>query len=381
MSFTQAPHKLLVIPGPIEFSDDVLLANASPATAHTSPAFVPVFGECLSLLRDVLLSSKDSGSQPFLIAGSGTLGWDATAANLIERGDEAVVLNTGYFSDSFAECLGVYGAKVTVVAAEVGDIPTDDAIISVLASKPKLLTITHVDTSTGVLSPVAHIASLVKKHSPDTLIAVDAVCAVASEEIRFDDWGLDVVVSATQKGLGVPPGLSVVLASKRAVQTVENRKTPIPSYYASWKKWIPIMQNYEAGKPSYFATPPVQLIYALHTSLKSILSSPLADRFAAHKQASAYLKDSLAEIGLEFVPKSREIAANGMTAVRFPKGVVAGDVLPKLVEKDIVAAAGIHKAIASEYFRIGHMGITAVNRERGDLEKVVKAVKEIFGKV
>lgn len=94
----------------------------------------------------------------------------------------------------------------------------DEAIISALASKPKLLTITHVDTSTGVLSPADHIASLVKKHSPSTLIALDAVCSVASEEIRFDDWGLDVVLSATQKGLGVPPGLSVVLASKRAVE-------------------------------------------------------------------------------------------------------------------------------------------------------------------
>ncbi|ODO08397.1 alanine-glyoxylate transaminase/serine-glyoxylate transaminase/serine-pyruvate transaminase [Cryptococcus wingfieldii CBS 7118] len=380
MSFTQAAHKLLVIPGPIEFSDPVLLANATPGTAHTSPAFIPVFGESLSLLRDVLLSKKESGSQPFLIAGSGTLGWDATAANLIEQGEEAVVLNTGYFSDGFADCLEAYGAKVTQVKAEVGSIPTDDAIISALASKPKLLTITHVDTSTGVLSPAGHIASLVKKHSPDTLIALDAVCSVASEEIKFDEWGVDVVLSATQKGLGVPPGLSVVLASKRAIQTVESRKTPIGAYYISWKRWTPVMQNYEAGKPSYFATPPVQLIYALNTSLKAILSSPIADRFAAHKKASAYVKDSLAELGLDFVPKSRDIAANGMTAVRFPKGVTAPDVLPKLAEKDIVVAGGIHKAIASEYFRIGHMGITAVDRERGDLEKVIKGVKEVLGK-
>ncbi|KIR25189.1 alanine-glyoxylate transaminase/serine-glyoxylate transaminase/serine-pyruvate transaminase [Cryptococcus deuterogattii 99/473] len=378
--FHQASHKLLVIPGPIEFSDPVLAANATPGTAHTSPAFIPVFGEALSLLRDVLLSTKESGSQPLLIAGSGTLGWDAVAANLIEQGEEAVVLNTGYFSDSFAECLEAYGAKVIQVKAEVGNIPTDDAIISALASKPKLLTITHVDTSTGVLSPAGHIASLVKKHSPSTLIALDAVCSVASEEIRFDDWGLDVVLSATQKGLGVPPGLSVVLASKRAVETVEKRKTPIPAYYVSWKKWIPIMQNYESGKPSYFATPPVQLVYALHTSLKSITSAPMADRFKAHKAASAYVKDSLAELGLEFVPKSRDIAANGMTAVRFPKGLKAPDVLPKLAERNIVVAAGLHKAIVSEYFRIGHMGITAVDRQRGDLEKVVKNIKEVLGK-
>ncbi|KAK8864667.1 hypothetical protein IAR55_001918 [Kwoniella newhampshirensis] len=378
--FHQAPHKLLVIPGPIEFSDPVLLANATPGTAHTSPLFIPIFGETLKLLRQVLLSSPESGSQPILIAGSGTMGWDAVGVNLVERGDEVVVLNTGYFGDSFADCLEAYGAKVTQVKAEVGGVPTDQAIIDAISSHPKIITITHVDTSTGVLSPAAHISQLVKKHSPDTLIVLDAVCSVASEEIKFDEWGLDMVISATQKGLGVPPGLSVVLASKRAVETVEKRKTPVQGYYISWNKWIPIMKNYEAGKPSYFATPPVQLVYALHTSLKSITSAPISDRIDAHKAASKYVKDSLAELGLDFVPKSRDIAANGMTAVKFPKGVQASDVLPKLAERDIVVAAGLHKAMATEYFRIGHMGVTAVNRERGDLEKVVKGITEILGK-
>ncbi|WWD17025.1 hypothetical protein CI109_101461 [Kwoniella shandongensis] len=378
--FHQAAHKLLVIPGPIEFSDPVLLANATPGTAHTSPAFIPIFGATLSMLREILLSTKESGSQPILIAGSGTMGWDAVGVNLVERGDEVVVLNTGYFGDSFADCLEAYGAKVTQVKAEVGGVPTDQAIIDALASHPKIITITHVDTSTGVLSPAGHISQLVKKHSPDTLIVLDAVCSVASEEIKFDEWGLDMVISATQKGLGVPPGLSVVLASKRAVETVEKRKTPVQGYYISWNKWIPIMKNYEAGKPSYFATPPVQLVYALHTSLKAITSAPISDRVEDHKAASKYVKDSLAELGLDFVPKSRDIAANGMTAVRFPKGLQASDVLPKLAERDIVVAAGLHKAIVTEYFRIGHMGVTAVNRERGDLEKVINGIKEVLGK-
>ncbi|WWC89041.1 uncharacterized protein L201_003959 [Kwoniella dendrophila CBS 6074] len=378
--FKQADHKLLVIPGPIEFSDQVLLSNATPGTAHTSPAFIPVFGESLKLLRKVLLSKEESGSQPILIAGSGTLGWDAVGVNLIERGDKAVVLNTGYFGDSFAECLEIYGAEVTQVKAEVGNIPEDSAVIKALESKPKVITITHVDTSTGVLSPAKHFAELVKKHSPETLIVLDAVCSVASEEIQFDDWGLDVVISATQKGLGVPPGLSVVLASKRAVEVSENRKTPPQGYYISWKKWIPIMRNYEAGKPSYFATPPVQLIYALNTGLKAMLEKPIQETFEAHKAASKYVKDQLTEIGLGFVPKSRDIAANGMTAVRFPQGVTAPDVLPKLAEKNIVVAAGLHKAIVTEYFRIGHMGVTATNRQRGDLEKVINGVKDVLGK-
>ncbi|KAL7422043.1 hypothetical protein Q5752_003816 [Cryptotrichosporon argae] len=378
-TFQQAPHKLLVIPGPIEFSNPVLLSNATPGTSHVSPAFIPVFGDCLRMLRRVLYAGD--ASQPFLIAGSGTMGWDAVGANLVEPGEDVLVLNTGYFGEGFADCLEAYGANVTQLKAKVGGIASDDELVAALqAKKYKAVTITHVDTSTGVLSPAARFASLVRAHSPDTLVVLDAVCAVASEEIRFDDWGLDVVVSATQKGLGVPPGLSVVLASARAIKTLETRKAPVASYYISWKKWLPIMRAYEEGRAAYFATPPVQLIYALHTALTQITtgSPTLEERFAAHRVASAKVKDALAGLGLGFVPLARDIAANGMTAVKFPDGVTAADVLPKLAERDIVVAGGIHKEIGPTYFRIGHMGITAVEPARGDVDKVLDGVKAVL---
>jgi alanine-glyoxylate transaminase / serine-glyoxylate transaminase / serine-pyruvate transaminase len=88
---------------------------------------------------------------------------------------------------------------------------------------------------------------------------VDGVCSVASEDIRFDEWGLDVILTASQKGLGVPPGLSILVASPKALKVFETRKAKVTSYYASWKKWLPIMKAYEAGNPSYFATPPGKL--------------------------------------------------------------------------------------------------------------------------
>jgi alanine-glyoxylate transaminase/serine-glyoxylate transaminase/serine-pyruvate transaminase len=133
-----------------------------------------------------------------------------------------------------------------------------------------------------VLSDAKMIGEVVKRVSPDTLVVLDGVCSVASEEIRMDDWGIDVVLSATQKGLGTPPGLSVVCASQRAlkvshdilqnrvvspglsgiIQILETRKTPVSSYFASWKRWLPIMRAYENGNPMYFATvcgPPLLL--------------------------------------------------------------------------------------------------------------------------
>lgn len=133
-----------------------------------------------------------------------------------------------------------YGANVKQLKAPLGGtVPFDTLATALQEKKYKILTFTHVDTSTGVLSDAARIAETVRRVSPDTLVVMDAVCSVASEEIQFDGWGLDVVLSASQKGLGAPPGLSVLVASPRAIATWEARKAAgvrEGSYYASWSK-------------------------------------------------------------------------------------------------------------------------------------------------
>jgi alanine-glyoxylate transaminase / serine-glyoxylate transaminase / serine-pyruvate transaminase len=128
----------------------------------------------------------------------------------------------------------------------------------------------------------------------------------------------------------------------------EERNSPQTSYFASWKKWLPIMQAYEARNPMYFATPPVQLIYALNTALKQILARPLADRFADHVKVSTMVKDFVEKkLGLKTLPRSREESANGMTAVWIPDGVKLPDLLPKIASRQVVFAGGLHKDIAS----------------------------------
>ncbi|TDL23675.1 PLP-dependent transferase [Rickenella mellea] len=374
--FKQEPHKLLVIPGPIEVADDVLYANAHPSMSHVSPEFVPVFGDCIRMLREVLYTTT---GQPFLIAGSGTLGWDQVAANLVEPGENALVLNSGYFGDSFADCLATYGANVDQVKAEVGGAVSQLKIEAALTVKKyKVITLTHVDTSTGVLSDAKAVAETVRRVSPDTLVILDAVCSVASEEIRQEEWGIDVVLSATQKGLGTPPGLSVLVASQRALQIFKSRKSPVTSYYASWQKWLPIMQAYEEGQAKYFATPPVNLMYAFQQSLAHITKGTpsLEQRFQLHRDASRHFKKTVSDLGFKQVPLDPKFAANGMTALYFPDGLTASDILPRLVEKNIVVAGGLHAAIREKYFRIGHMGLSVVDKERGDVEKILKALKE-----
>jgi len=372
---TQADHPTLLIPGPIEFDDAVLGSMGHPSESHVGPAFVKAFGEALSMLRKLFITT-DPKSQPFVISGSGTLGWDFVAANLVEKHDEVLVLHSGYFADSFATCLSVYGAVPTQLKALVGSRPSLEEIEVELKQKSyKAITITHTDTSTGVLSDVKAVSELVHKVSPDTLVVVDGVCSVGCEEIRFDDWGIDVVVTASQKAIGVPAGLCIMMVSGRGIERFKARKTPPSAYFASFANWLPIMQNYEAKKPSYFATPSPQLVRALHTSLNQILSVPLDYRFQKHKEVSQKVKKAVAELGLRQLADKPECQANGMTAIYLPEGVAAPDLLPKLMAKGVVFAGGLHKEIATKYFRFGHMGVSVTNSDLGHIDKAIEALK------
>lgn len=328
------------------------------------------------MLRKLFIT-EDPASQPVVVSGSGTLGWDFVAANLAEPGDEVLVLHTGYFADSFAACLETYGAKATQLKAPIGSGPSFPQIEQALKEKKyKILTVTHVDTSTGVLSDIKAVSELVHRVSPDTLVVVDGVCSVGCEEIQFDNWGLDVVLTASQKAIGAPAGLCIMMLSGRAVKTFEARKTPPGSYFASFANWLPILRNYEAKKPSYFATPSPQLVHALHTSLTQILSVPLSVRFDAHKAASKKVKATIAELGLRQLANTPADQANGMTAVYLPDGVTAADLLPKLAGKGFVMAGGLHREIATKYFRFGHMGVSVMNPDLGHIDTACKALKE-----
>ncbi|KAJ3393276.1 hypothetical protein HDU84_002355 [Entophlyctis sp. JEL0112] len=368
--------------GPVEFDADasppvVLTAMSTAATSHVDPSFIEKFGHTIELLRKVFFAPT---GQPFVVAGSGTLTWDATAANLLEPGDDVLCINTGIFGDWFAECIGVYGGKVdSLRPSQFGDRPSLAQIESALkAKKYKLVTITHVDTSSGVLNNVRDICAVVHRVSPQTLIALDGVCSVGAEVIKQEEWGIDVVMTGSQKALGVPPGLAVMVVSKRALEVALTKKSAPTTYFASFKKWLPIMQKYEARQPSYFATPPVQLILALQVSLSQLVAAQGAmdQRFALHRVASAKVKDALESWGLKIVPVNRECAANTLTAVYYPAGVAPADFLGKVGAKGVVLAGGLHPEHATKYFRIGHMNVSVVNDSMlGHLDVTLNAIK------
>ncbi|TPX51377.1 2-aminoethylphosphonate---pyruvate transaminase [Synchytrium endobioticum] len=372
--FKQFP--LCMIPGPVELDDAVTTALSSPASSHVGPHFVGVFGKALEDLRVVFQAPS---GQPYIIAGSGTLGWEITATNFIEPGESVLVLNTGLFGDRFGDCLKTYGAQVTHLRSLFGAKASLEDIEKALTSvsKPyKMITITHVDTSSGVLSDVESIAKLVHAVSPSTLIVVDGVCSAGGELIRQEVWGVDIVLTGSQKALGASPGLCILMVSPRGIQTMERRQAPPSAYYASLKRWTPIMMSYEARKPQYFGTPPVQLVIALATSLRQLVTAAggMDERWVKHQTANRHMKKYLKSRGLKMVPVNTDAEANVMSAVYYPDGVSPPAFLSAVLARGVQIAGGLHPDYTTKYFRIGHMNVSAIEPERGHLDKTLEAV-------
>ncbi len=342
---------LLMIPGPIEFEPEVLAALAQPSPSHMDPDFARTFGRALVRMREVF---ESPGGQPFVIAGTGTLAMELAVANVVEAGDRVVVVNTGFFGDRMGRILERLGATPDHVRAEIGAAPDLEAIERAVSRGPcKALAVTHVDTSTSVLAPIEAIAKIGRKHG--ALVIVDGVCATGGETFRQDAWGVDVCLTASQKAIGVPPGLALLVVSPGAMAAWRARKTPVASLYLDFGEWLPIMESYERGAPQYFATPAVNLVAALEVSLGRICAEGMGARAARHERVAGAFRAAWRALGLSTVPKTEAISAHTMSAVWYPDGVDASFV-GRAREQGVVLAGGLHPDIKTKYFRVGHMG-------------------------
>jgi alanine-glyoxylate transaminase/serine-glyoxylate transaminase/serine-pyruvate transaminase len=358
---------LLMIPGPIEFEPAVMSALGAPTTGHLAANFIEAFGQALERMREVFLAPD---GQPIVLAGTGTLAMDSAAANLVQTGDRALVINTGFFGDRFTAILERYGAQVDQVTSQVGGRPSLDQVEAALKNGPyKLVTATHVDTSTGVITDVKALAALARQSG--ALFVVDGVCSVAGEELCMNEWGIDLVLTASQKAVGVPPGLALLMVGPRAMDVFKARTTAVGSYYADWSNWLGVMKAYEARKTAYFGTPAVNLVFALNASLELILKEGMQPRVERHRAVGLACRAGLKALGLGQVPLSDDFAANTMSAPRFPAGVKGPEFLAAAAKAGVTLAGGLHPAIRSEYFRIGHMGSTGL----GDILATLGAVE------
>lgn len=347
---------LLMIPGPIEVSPEVRDACGGAPPGHLAPGVIEAFGGSLERMRQVWLA--DASSQPFIVGGGGTVAMEMAAANLVAPGDRALVVVTGYFSDRMAEMLRRAGANVTRVDAAVGATPCLDEVRAAICGV-KLLFATHVDTSTGVRVDAEALARLASENG--VLSVFDGVCATAAERFDMKGWSADVYLTASQKAIGLPAGLALMVVSARAME--KRRSLPhAPPMYLDWLEWLPVMQAYEARRPAYFSTPPTNLILGLDIGLRQILAHGIEARFELHRRCAAAMRGAWRAMGLSLVPVSEALAAHTLSAIRFPDGVDAS-LVAEIGKRGVVVAGGLHPAIRSEYFRVGHMGYAATRTE------------------
>jgi alanine-glyoxylate transaminase/serine-glyoxylate transaminase/serine-pyruvate transaminase len=362
---------LLMIPGPVEVSPAVQAAASAPPPSHTAPELIESFGRSLERMRRVWRA--DGSAQPFVLAGGGTAAMDMAVANLIEPGDRVLVVHTGYFSDRFAEMLRRAGARVHEVGAPVGDAPTPERVAEELEGQLregplKAVTVTHVDTSTGVRVDPEPLARLAREAG--ALSIFDGVCATGGERFEMAAWDADVYLTASQKALGLPPGLALLVASERALAARRERRTA-PPMYLDWETWLPIHRAYEERRPSYFSTPATPLVKALEVALAEILTQGVEARWEAHRRSARALRAGWRALGLRAVPEREELLADTLSALRFPDGTDRS-LVGRIGDHGVTVAGGLHPEIRDRYFRVGHMGFATTRPDM--LLRTVEAV-------
>jgi alanine-glyoxylate transaminase / serine-glyoxylate transaminase / serine-pyruvate transaminase len=342
---------LLMIPGPTAIAAEVLAAGARPVLSHSDPLIRSFVAESLGHLRSLF---DAPASQPIITAGSGTLAMDIGLSNLIEPGDRVLILASGVFGGRFKTIAEKNGADVRVESAPLGEAIDPDQVRRAIESyRPKVVTITHVDTSTGVRLDVEPLARLARER--DALVVVDGVCSIGGEDFHGDAWGVDVALTASQKAIGAPPGLAIVTVGERARAARENRRTEFPGYFTDFKNWLPVMESYEGGAPGYFGTPAVTLLANLHAALAELSAEPMPSRVARHAWVAGAFKAGVAALGLNNVA-APDANANTLTVVRNPEGI--GDELVDAVRVEgVTIARAIHPELRGRSFRVGHMGI------------------------
>lgn len=367
------PRKLLMIPGPVEVSPAVRAAHDGPPPGHLAPALIEAYGQSLERSRRVWQAPAEA--QPFIVAGSGTLAMDMAAANLVDIGDRALVLGTGYFSDRMAEILRRHGADVAQVDAEPGQSVSMAAYERALEEeRPKAVFATHVDTSTGVRMDPAEVAR--RAHAAGAMTVIDGVCATAAEALSMSESPVDIYLTGSQKALGLPAGLAFLVASPRAMEARARRTTP-PALYLDFESWLPIMRAYERREKAYFATPATNLVAASAVALGEILDDEVRGetgvkaRFLRHAGVAKAMQAAWQSLGLEHLASREEDRGVTLSALRYPAGV-GPELVQHISEQGVVVAGGLHPELKSSYFRVGHMGWVTTQPEL--LERCVDAV-------
>ena len=352
----------LRIPGPTPCPNEILQAMSWQMINHRGPQFGQILGDITAKLKQLFQTKADV----FLLTGSGTGGLEAAIVNTLSPGDKVLSVSIGVFGERFGAIAEQFGAEVVPLRFEWGKAADADAVRQALKAEPKVkaVLVTHNETSTGVTNNLEAISSVVKEF--DKLLLVDAISSLGSINLPVDDWHCDVVVTASQKGWMVPPGLAMVSVSQEAWQA--HTKAKMPRFYWDFTK----AKSYlEKGETPW--TPAISVVFAFQVALDMMLKEGLPNIVARHARVGKAARNGIKSLGLSLFAEESH-TSNTVTAVAASNGLDPKKMNKILREEHQVILSGGQQKLDGKIFRIGHLGWVTEN----DIKEVITKIKVVL---
>ncbi len=335
--------KRLFTPGPTPVPETVMLKMAEPIIHHRNPEF----GEILTRVHQNLQYLFQTTQPVVVLTCSGTGGVESTFVSLFSPGDTIITANGGKFGERWVKMPKAYGLNVVELKIEWGKGATPEMIKAALAEHPeaKAVYVVHSETSTGTATDVKAIAKVIREHS-NALVCVDGITAVGAHEMKFDEWGIDVCVTGSQKGLMIPPGLAFVALSQRAIEKMET--STLPKFYFDLRRAVKSWQGNDTPW-----TPAVSLIIGVDAALVMLKEEGIENIWARHEKLANGIRAGVTAIGLKLFSDSASFA---VTPVWLPEGVEWKKFNKILKSKYGITIAGGQDDYAGKIFRLSHLG-------------------------
>lgn len=364
----EVPDRLLMGPGPSMVHPRVLRAMSNQVIGHLDPATLDMLNEIQEMLRETFRTSNDL---TYPVSGTGTAGMECALTSVLEPGDEAVILVSGFFAARMREIAKRLGVNVISLGDRWGEPVSIEAIARTLEgnSRTKAVLAVHGETSTGLHQPLPEMGELCR--SRGVLFIVDAVATLGGMELDVDGWGVDVCYAGSQKCLSAPPGLAPITFSPNAFRAMESREAPPPSFYLD----AMLIRHYVGSERLYHHTAPISALYALHEALRLVLQEGLEERWSRHQKIGAELLSALEERGFHPVPPEGYRMPQ-LATVWLPEGFEDRPNRTRLLEEFGIEVAGGLGEFAGKVWRVGVMGESGTHE---NVKAFVAALDQLLG--
>ena len=354
----------LRIPGPTPIPDDVRQAMARQMINHRGPEFAETINRATNNLKTFF----QTGNDVFILTGSGTGGLEAAAVNVLSPGDKVLSVSQGVFGERFAMIARSFGAEIIPLQFEWGTAPDPDEVKKAIRANNDIKTVlvTHNETSTGVTCDLESLSKVIK--DAGKLLVVDAISSMSSIDLPVDDWKCDIVVTGSQKGWMIPPGLAMISVSEEAWKA--HASATMPRVYWDFTR----AKSYlEKGQTPW--TPAVSLFFALDVALQMMLEEGFKNIIARHSRVAEKARQGVKSLGLSLFADER-YTSNTVTAVKATNGLDTKKLLKILRQEYKIILGGGQQKLDGQIFRIGHLGWV----NESDIETVVNSLKETLPK-